>query len=313
MGLGRAGRYTMRMISFTLFALFCVNVAVASQDTHDREKLAAMSKSDLIELVIRLQDRLHALDAMEMTTETSPSEAAAHQELDPDVLKQVKRIILSTERKKQRKKQNERSRLKEQLDKARTARIVKSLNGAWEWDESKKAWAVQSRKERGNLIRNLRQKIKQVEMLLSQPQTIDTQSAFTIQDKLEVGKIGWLLGRVKIIQMIDSDAAMAEVPYAVIMVSAARRQRGAREVTSLRNIPPAPSIPKTQYADAIIKGFGLGDMTDGQWVAINHAVQVTGTTTYTTVMGAARTVYVLEPFDIKPYIDHVFASKLSPP
>lgn len=57
-----------------------------------------------------------------------------------------------------------------------------------------------------------------------------------------------------------------------------------------------------------LKGFGLGDLVDGKKIILTEAIYVSGTRQYTTILGASRTVLVLEPLT-----EEMLRKKLRPP
>jgi len=93
--------------------------------------------------------------------------------------------------------------------------------------------------------------------------------AFGKQWQFQVGRIGYARS-VKILQVLDSDRALVTL--------------GKKDITAV-----------------MIKGMSFLNVADDSEVSLGTLMEVAETTTYTTVMGATRTVFVLRPFDISPY------------
>ena len=56
------------------------------------------------------------------------------------------------------------------------------------------------------------------------------------------------------------------------------------------------------WLDFWVKGVLTKDIVDGETLTIPGVFEITGTRTYETVLGGSKTVFVLEPVDLTPYL-----------
>ncbi len=103
--------------------------------------------------------------------------------------------------------------------------------------------------------------------------------------KIEVGAVGTVRRfQIKIVQRVSAGEARIGI----------LREATPDELRLIRKgFLPRPTT------DVLLKNMNLSEMADGQSLTTSQCFAVTGTQTYTTALGAPRTVFVFEPFETK--------------
>ncbi len=96
--------------------------------------------------------------------------------------------------------------------------------------------------------------------------------------ELETGSVGIVTKDALIIQRIDNNTALIQLPFPV-----------GYEMLALRY------LVRSKEFTLLLKGVDLSDFVDKDSISLKRIMKVTGTETYTAVSGASRTVRTLEP------------------
>lgn len=143
----------------------------------------------------------------------------------------------------------------------------------------------EAKKGRAKRAKELKAEIERMKKVVSEAEK-ENASAVLELDDLAVGRLGQIQRSIYIAQVIGPTEFRA-----------------------------SSSSDPSKGQDFIVRGMSTAELADDTSIELETPFEVTGTTTYVTILGATRTVPVIEPFDmehIKPFADELSPATQAP-
>lgn len=135
---------------------------------------------------------------------------------------------------------------------------------------------VGTAEEKKQLVAEAQEGVSDIKLKLQQLREGTLQISGDLPGKPSVGDIGRIWTGVRVAQVIDK--SHARVSYG-----------GERD----------------NDTTVWISGTDTTDFADDATIKLDYVWEVTGTKTYTTVLGSSKTIFVLEPFDLKRLVPYI--------